>query len=588
MVSTDVRLETDDDEPTGDAELVARTRAGDGEAFAELWRRHYVSGMTVARAVSSTIDADDLVQEAFARIFHSLQRGGGPTGSFRAYLFTAIRNTAAGWGRRRQDAAIDDLELVPDPDAESHTSDEALDRAMTAAAFAELPARWQEVLWYTEVEQLKPAEIAPLLGLKSTAVAQLAFRAREGLREAWIRQHVTAVGDDPECRWALDHMGAYARGNLGSRDRKRMQAHLDECERCAAVAAEARHVSRRLVFTLLPLVVGGAAAGALLPALQGGGAASAAMLAAPPLPPGVLETAGAAQGAAGAGAGAGGAAAAAASAAGGTVGVGGALSGIGAGITAIAASVSLVVAVSVITLQPEGRAGAQPAGTSLVTHAAIDTRSPAPTAIPTIAPEPRETSPVAVPTTAAPAPSVASTRSTAAPRTSTPATPPAASEPTATTTSAPTTAPTPEPTVAPTVEPTTEPTVAPTTEPTVEPTPEPSTPTPEPTSTPDPTPTQPALPEGSPVIGDTQLSLTGDIVTEVRMAVSGAPGATVQAVTDGDVRDTTTLDASGQGTLTVRPTLVQILRNVEIGVRYVAGARTGAATSRSLSSMLPI
>src|SRR3546814_2458099 len=63
--------------------------------------RHYVSGVSVARSITSTFDADDLVQEAFSRIFQSVRRGGGPTGSFRAYLFTSIRNTAADWGRAR-------------------------------------------------------------------------------------------------------------------------------------------------------------------------------------------------------------------------------------------------------------------------------------------------------------------------------------------------------------------------------------------------------------------------------------------------------------------------------------------------------
>src|SRR6478735_10259925 len=83
----------------GDGELVLRTRSGDRAAFGELWRRHYRSGISVARNVSPGTDSDDLVQEAYTRIYQSILRGGGPTGSFRAYLFTSIRNTAAAWGR---------------------------------------------------------------------------------------------------------------------------------------------------------------------------------------------------------------------------------------------------------------------------------------------------------------------------------------------------------------------------------------------------------------------------------------------------------------------------------------------------------
>ena len=82
-----------------DADLVLRTRSGDSDAFGELWRRHYRSGITVARSVTSTLDPADLVQEAYTRIYQSIVKGGGPTGSFRAYLFTSIRNTAADWSR---------------------------------------------------------------------------------------------------------------------------------------------------------------------------------------------------------------------------------------------------------------------------------------------------------------------------------------------------------------------------------------------------------------------------------------------------------------------------------------------------------
>ncbi len=101
---------SDDDAPdavgeTADADLVLRTRSGDAAAFGELWRRHYRSGITVARSVTGSFDADDLVQEAYTRIYQSILQGRGPTTAFRAYLFTSIRNTAADWGRARREVA---------------------------------------------------------------------------------------------------------------------------------------------------------------------------------------------------------------------------------------------------------------------------------------------------------------------------------------------------------------------------------------------------------------------------------------------------------------------------------------------------
>ncbi|MFH8250583.1 sigma-70 family RNA polymerase sigma factor [Microbacterium sp. B2969] len=264
---------------SADADLVLRTRSGDSSAFGELWFRHYRSGITVARAVTSTHDADDLVQEAYARIYQSILRGGGPTGSFRAYLFTSIRNTAAAWGRAGRETPIDILDTVEDPTTTEAATEAALDHSLTHRAFRSLPSRWQEVLWYTEIEQMKPAEVAPLLGMKPTAVAQLAFRAREGLREAWIQAHLQSVADGSDCQWTIERLGAHARENLSRRDQRKVDAHLEECTRCTIVAAEAKEVSSRLALVLLPLTLGITGSAAYLATLQTGGAPTVALAA---------------------------------------------------------------------------------------------------------------------------------------------------------------------------------------------------------------------------------------------------------------------------------------------------------------------
>ncbi|MFD4960879.1 sigma-70 family RNA polymerase sigma factor [Microbacterium sp. NPDC058389] len=332
----------------GDADLVLRTRSGDRSAFGELWRRHYRAGVTVARNMTSSLDPDDLVQEAYTRIYQSIVAGGGPTGSFRAYLFTSIRNTAAAWGRARRETAYDELDGVEDPSAGEHASEAALDRGLTHRAFRSLPTRWQEVLWYSEIEQMKPAEIAPLLGMKATAVAQLTFRAREGLREAWIQAHLQSVADGSDCQWTIERLGAYARRNLGRRDHAKVDAHLAACVRCSIVASEAKEVSSRLALVLLPLALGAVGTAGYLATVQGGSAPIVALAAMPQavvqggsasaLPVGV--TGGAATGGVAAGSGAAASTGAAGAAAGAATGVG---SGVAAaGASAGAAAVSTV------------------------------------------------------------------------------------------------------------------------------------------------------------------------------------------------------------------------------------------------------
>lgn len=263
-----------------DADLVVRSRSGDTAAFGELWARHYRSGIVAASSLTSTHDAEALVLEAYAKIFQTIRRGGGPTGAFRAYLFTTIRATAASWGRGLDDIANDELDLA---DA---AAEDVLDRGITHTAFRGLTTRWQEALWYAEIEHLTAQEIAPLLGLKPSAVEQLTIRARAGLREAWIREHINTVEVATEHRWAIEQLGARSRGHIGSRDRKKLAAHLDDCARCGLVAAEVDDVGSRLAMILLPLAIGIPAAAAYIAAL---GEGSHENIAAIPMPAAVVQ-----------------------------------------------------------------------------------------------------------------------------------------------------------------------------------------------------------------------------------------------------------------------------------------------------------
>ncbi|MGW9159708.1 sigma-70 family RNA polymerase sigma factor [Microbacterium sp. NPDC055665] len=244
-----------------DSELVERCRAGDSEAFGELWKRHASAGRAAARAITSSIDSDDLVSEAFARIWQTILRGGGPTNGFRTYLLVTIRNLAARIGSRsKKEVHIDWAEDIPDESTTEAETLRGLDRDNAGKAFATLPPRWQEALWYSEVEGYNPTEIGKLLGISATAAAMLSFRAREGLRRAWVQSHITSTGSDPDHAWAIERLAANTRDTLSRRDRRRFDEHLRGCPGCTKLAGEAEHVNSRLTHALLPLVVGVAGA----------------------------------------------------------------------------------------------------------------------------------------------------------------------------------------------------------------------------------------------------------------------------------------------------------------------------------------
>ena len=251
----------------GDSELEALTRQGDEAAYAELWRRHSHAGLAAARQFSSIADPDDIVSEAYLHILRALRRGNGPSEAFRPYLYRTIRNVALGWIDKTQSVPIDDApELVdPAPDPEAAT----IQSTITVRAFRTLPERWQTALWYTEVEGMAPAEAAPLLGMTPNAFAALAYRAREGLKKAWLQAHVNDRRIPEECRWTTERMGDYVRRSLTPSARARFENHLDGCTRCPIVLEEIDHVNGRLAVILLPLALGGAAAAGLVSARAG-------------------------------------------------------------------------------------------------------------------------------------------------------------------------------------------------------------------------------------------------------------------------------------------------------------------------------
>jgi RNA polymerase sigma factor (sigma-70 family) len=228
-----------------DTDLLAAVRAGDTAAYGTLYERHRAATRQLAYALArDPADADDLVAETFAKVFATLRAGRGPLVAFRAYLHTTLRHVC--YHRARRDRRLEFTDDLTRFDAGEPFLDptlERLERTYAARAFRQLPDRWRDVLWMTEVEGAGPAEIAPRLGLTPNAVAVLAHRAREGLRRLYLQQHV-AVADRPDCRWTGERLGGHVRGRLAPRDAIRMHAHLDWCAGCRSRLDELAQAER--------------------------------------------------------------------------------------------------------------------------------------------------------------------------------------------------------------------------------------------------------------------------------------------------------------------------------------------------------
>jgi RNA polymerase sigma factor (sigma-70 family) len=241
-------------------ELLDRAREGDRSAFGTLYLRHRDAARKVAgMCASSAADAEDAVAEGFARVFAALPRMAGRQIAFRPYLLTCVRNAAT--DRLRRERRIDLREQMPETPGTAQADDMALlglERNLVGEALQALPARWRTVLWLTEVEGLSPAEVSRRIGIKPNAVAALAYRARKGLREAYLQAHLKAEASE-ECRATVSRLANYVRGDLAEKERQAVQTHLDACAKCRCRRDELTDVNATLrnAFLPVPLLLAG-------------------------------------------------------------------------------------------------------------------------------------------------------------------------------------------------------------------------------------------------------------------------------------------------------------------------------------------
>lgn len=248
-----------------DAELIADVRAGDSASYGVLYERHLLAAKRAAACLVRTpAEREDLVADAFTRVLRALREGGGPNEGFRAYLLVTMRNAAISTSRG---ASVSLYADVPETYLPRPGGDPVVHRwdAMTAAAaFASLPERWRTVLWHTEVEEETPAEIAPLLGMRPNGVAALAYRAREGLRQAYLRAHLADV-EGRECRATVSKLAGWVRRSVPVPLGHKITRHLAVCSDCRARADTLTRVNEELRASVAPVLLGTAFAAAYAP-----------------------------------------------------------------------------------------------------------------------------------------------------------------------------------------------------------------------------------------------------------------------------------------------------------------------------------
>jgi RNA polymerase sigma factor (sigma-70 family) len=240
------RLREDLNELSDDS-LIGLVKGGSADAYSVLYDRYRHTAVRLATYFSNPVDAQDIVAETFAQVFDQLRRGQGPKTSFRGYLLTSVRREA---GRRaamrKRVTPTNDLRTIDKPVPFGHGTVDMFERDVVRDAFASLPQRWQTVLWHLDVDGRKPKEVASILGLKPNGVSALAYRAREGLRKAYLEQHISKTGAtvNAVCREIRDLFVGMVRGSDAERDE--IESHLETCATCSAAYLELEEINTHL------------------------------------------------------------------------------------------------------------------------------------------------------------------------------------------------------------------------------------------------------------------------------------------------------------------------------------------------------
>ncbi|MFG2713618.1 sigma-70 family RNA polymerase sigma factor [Streptomyces goshikiensis] len=249
------------------------------DVMGEVFARHHSAVLAYARTCCRDVaTAKDLAAEAFARTYRAVAWGAGPEHAWRPYLLTCVRRVATDWVRRSARTQLsDDFEKWAGDLCDGQDVEDAVlsaeEGSLVLRAYRSLPERWQAVLWHAVVEHEPATETARRLGISAGGVGSLAARAREGLREAYLRAHLDQSASE-ECR----HYGGLLAAALrrpATRVTRDLGRHLRACPDCARAERDLRHVNKSLG-ALLPAGILLWSPGSFFSAAGGHGAAQLA------------------------------------------------------------------------------------------------------------------------------------------------------------------------------------------------------------------------------------------------------------------------------------------------------------------------
>jgi RNA polymerase sigma factor (sigma-70 family) len=215
-------------------------------ALDDLYRHHVGEVYRYTYAVlGNHADAEDVTQTTFVNALRALERGDSPDNGS-AWLIAIAQNVVRQRWRQAasRPAEVELVHDVPEMPAEEDIEVDELVRALQR-----IPPAQREALVMRELEGRSYNEIAGLLGLTTSALETLLFRARRSLAEE-LENVVT-------CQNAELAMSKQLDGRLSRKERRRLDEHLAECPDCARLAEMQKRQRRAFKgLAVLPIPIG--------------------------------------------------------------------------------------------------------------------------------------------------------------------------------------------------------------------------------------------------------------------------------------------------------------------------------------------
>jgi RNA polymerase sigma factor (sigma-70 family) len=239
-----------------------------------LYRAHVAEVYRYAFAVlGNHADAEDVTQTTFLNAYRALEQGVRPRKP--ANWLLTIASNAIKQRFRHEQARPRSVEL-DERIAGAETEDEdtpTVGELLTA--LSKIPPQQRQAIVLREFEGRSYAEIAGILGVTTSALETLLFRARRSLAEE-LQHQLT-------CTEAQHAVSRSVDGRLGRKERRRLRDHLAECPDCVRFARlQQRNRSALRGLALVPIPVSltlfkgfeGTASAAVVPLGLGSGTAA--------------------------------------------------------------------------------------------------------------------------------------------------------------------------------------------------------------------------------------------------------------------------------------------------------------------------